>query len=93
MDKQQAEAIKKITLMLKQAKEILQVNEEQSQQRIIFDTLYAINSASSLLAEAWKIGESHKIIDNSIKSEFIEMFSSFGRIKQDLSNNVKNQLH
>jgi hypothetical protein len=82
-------ATKQIKTLFSQARKALVVNRDQSEAKVIFDILDGINRASLMLNSAWKLSEHYKINDDSMRKEFINMFSYFGRVKKQLKEEFK----
>lgn len=91
MKKKQIQAITEIKSLLKDARRMLQINREQSNQAIIFDMLMAIDNASELLNDAWKITQENHLDDTDFRQEFVEMFSYFGKIKREILRDTKHK--
>ncbi len=89
MNKSKVQAAAEVTHLLKTTRKKLTVNHNQNQQRILFDMLAAIDSASCLLDQAWKISKKHQLDDETMRKDFADMFAYFGKIKRDIKKTSK----
>lgn len=89
MRKDQILAAKQIKALFIQARQALKVNRDQPEARVVFDMLDGIDRASVILNSAWKLSEKHHIADPAMRKEFVDVFSYFGKVKKELSQDIR----
>jgi hypothetical protein len=80
---------KSLTQLFQEARQVLDVNQEQNHQGAVFDTLLAVDQASKILNKAWKISQKHELMDKDLRNEFVDMFSYFGKVKKEINKDLK----
>ena len=88
-DPKEKQAISEVRNIFQRVRATLKINKHQSSQAVIFDMLSAVNNASVLLNEAWKLSELYNINDDWMRKEFVNMFRYFGKIKKDINKEIK----
>ncbi|NMC35968.1 hypothetical protein GYA49_02885 [Candidatus Beckwithbacteria bacterium] len=89
MKKDQLQVAKQIKTLFLQARQALKINRDQPEARIMFDMLDGIDRASVMLNSAWKLSEKHHITDPAMRKEFVDMFSYFGKVRKELTQEFK----
>ena len=82
----QAEA--ELSHIFQQVRQALDINQSQNKQKLMFDYLVAIESATKLINKAWKVGSIYKITDNKLQQDFTRMLVSFERMKKKLRQEI-----
>ena len=78
-------AIAEVREIFSQARDVIKVDREgKTNEAVSLEMVQAIDNASNLLREAWKVTQLYKLNDDWMRQEFFDIYQVFGQLQQEL---------
>ena len=89
MKKNNHQIVDKIKKLILQSQQQLQLNQDQTEQRVLFDTLVALDKSSKLLNTAWQVSQSNDLAFDEFRNELVDTFTDFADFEKKLKKDLK----
>jgi hypothetical protein len=79
------ETMLQLRSLLIKTRQALKVNKRQTRAKYIFELMEAIDDATKIMGDAWRISQTAKESNDYMRTEFVKIFENFYEMRNDLT--------